>query len=125
MITRELTVFLWFILSGMIGSVLFDYIRALRHNRKHNNAIVVGLEDFLFWLLIGALFLVFVYLLDVEQIRLYMFVGMFLGACLYFLTFGKYIYKLLDLICRYIKGLIENISRWTKGANNEKEGEPA
>lgn len=125
MITRELTVFLWFILSGMLGCVLFDFMRTVRHNRKYNHSIVVALEDFLFWLLIGIIFLLFAYMLNVEQIRLFMFIGMLLGSCLYFLTFGKYIYKLLDFICRYIKGLVVNICKWTKGANDEKESEPA
>ncbi|MBP3285240.1 MAG: spore cortex biosynthesis protein YabQ [Clostridia bacterium] len=124
MITRELTIFLYFILAGMIGSIFFDFLRAIRHNRK-NNTLMVALEDFLFWLLIGGLFLSFIYMLDAESIRLYMFVGMFLGACLYFLTFGKYIYKLLDFVCRYIGVIMGNIGKWSKGADNEKENEPA
>ena len=124
MITREVTIFLYFILAGMIGSVFFDLLRAIRHNRR-NNTLIVALEDFLFWLLIGALFLSFIYLLDAETIRFYMFIGMFLGSCLYFLTFGKYVYKLLDFVCRYINGIMIGISEWTKGANNEKESKSA
>lgn len=124
MITRELTIFLYFILAGMIGSVFFDLLRAIRHNRR-NSTLVVALEDFLFWLLIGALFLSFIYLLDAETIRFYMFIGMFLGTCLYFLTFGKYVYKLLDSVCRYIRDVMGNITKWMKGANNEKESKPA
>ena len=49
MITREGTIFLYFILAGMIGSVFFDLLRAIRHNRR-NNTLIVALEDFLFWL---------------------------------------------------------------------------
>ena len=124
MITRELTIFLYFILAGMIGSVFFDLLRAIRHNRR-NSTLVVALEDFLFWLLIGALFLSFIYLLDAETIRFYMFISMFLGTCLYFLTFGKYVYKLLDFVCRYIRDVMGNITKWMKGADNEKESEPA
>jgi len=124
MITRELTIFLWFILSGMCGSVFFDLLRAIRHNRN-NRTFTVALEDFLFWILIGGIFLSFAYMLDVKSIRFYMFIGMFLGACLYFLTFGKYVYKLLNFVCRYIRDIMGNITKWMKGADNEKESEPA
>ena len=54
-ITREVIVFLWFILDGMVGGAFFDLLRVLRRNRKCGD-LTVYLEDILFWILLEILF---------------------------------------------------------------------
>lgn len=100
-VTREVIVFLWFILDGIASGIFFDLLRAVRYNRKCGD-LIVYLEDILFWLLLCASAIWLTYFLDSGQIRMYMIIGIFLGMFLYFLTLTKIIYKLFDMACRYI-----------------------
>lgn len=99
-ITREVVVFMWFILDGIVGGVFFDMLRAIRHNRKCGD-LIVYLEDILFWILLFLSAIWLTYFLDSGQIRMYMIAGIFLGMLLYFLTFTKFVYKLFNTGCRY------------------------
>ena len=122
-ITREVIVFLWFILDGVVGGVFFDFLRAARHNRKCGD-LAVYLEDILFWLLLCASSIWLTYFLDSGQIRLYMIVGVFLGILLYFLTITKFVYKLFDKGCRYFIRVFRFFNKITfRRAIHEKESE--
>lgn len=119
-ITRELIVFLYFVLFGMAGGMFFDVLRALRHNRKIGD-FAVCLEDIVFWLIMGGGVIRVAYILDAGQIRLYMIMAVFLGMLIYFLTLTKLTYKVLNWLCRYLLWLFRFIMKLFKGANNEKE----
>ena len=80
-ITREVIVFLWFILDGIAGGMFFDLLRAIRHNRKCGD-LIVYLEDILFWILLFASSIWLTYFLESGQIRFYMVIGIFLGMLL-------------------------------------------
>ena len=118
-VTYDLIVFLYFILEGVCGGIIFDILRVLRHNRKVLN-LVVYLEDIIFWfvMVFGVIWLA--YFLDVGQIRMYMVMGVFLGMTIYFLTLTKTTYKVLDWLCRNIGWIFSFILNIFKGANNEK-----
>jgi len=119
-VTRELIIFFYFILGGMMGGIFFDLLRITRRNRRIGD-IVVYLEDIIFWLLLGAGVIWLSYVTDAGQIRIYMIAGLFLGMIIYFLTLTKLIYKVLDFTCRYLVWLFGLIFKIFKGANNEKE----
>jgi len=119
-VTRELIIFFYFILGGMMGGIFFDLLRITRRNRRIGD-IVVYLEDIIFWLLLGAGVIWLSYVTDAGQIRIYMIVALFLGMIIYFLTLTKLIYKVLDFTCRYLVWLFGLIFKIFKGANNEKE----
>ena len=123
-VTRELIVFLYFILEGIAGGIFFDILRVFRHNRKVHD-FTVYLEDILFWLTLGGGVIWLSYVLDAGQIRIYMIIAVFLGMLIYFLTLTKVTYKVLDLICRYLVWLIRFIARIFKGANNEEKSKLA
>ena len=99
-ITREVIVFWWFVIDGIVGGTFFDLLRAMRRNRKCGD-LTVYLEDILFWILLCASSIWLTYFLDSGQIRMYMIIGLFLGMILYFLTLTKFTYKLFNAICRY------------------------
>jgi spore cortex biosynthesis protein YabQ len=111
-ITREVIVFLWFILDGIAGGVFFDMLRAIRHNRKCGD-LVVYLEDILFWILLFLSAIWLTYFLDSGQIRMYMVIGIFLGMLLYFLTFTKFVYKLFNAGCRYFIRIFSFVNKIT------------
>lgn len=123
-ITREVVVFLWFILDGIVGGTFFDLLRAVRRNRRCGD-LLVYLEDILFWILLFASSIWLTYVLDSGQIRMYMIVGLFLGMLLYFLTLTKFTYKLFDLICRYFICFFRWLNKITfRRAIHEEESEP-
>ena len=120
-ISREVFVFLWFILDGLVGGVFFDLLRALRHNRKCGD-LSVYLEDITFWILLCASSIWLTYFLDSGRIRAYMIIGIFLGMFLYLLTLTKFTYKLFDVVCRYFIRFIRFLNKITfRRAINEKE----
>jgi len=123
-ITKELIIFLSFILEGIAGGILLDILRVFRHNRKIND-FVVYLEDILYWVVLGCGVIWLSYILNTDAIRLYMLFGLFLGMLIYFLTLTKVMYKVFDFICRYLLKLIGWFFKIFKGANNEKESKLA
>lgn len=119
-VTRELVIFVYFILFGMVGGMFFDVLRVMRHNRKIRD-FTVYLEDIAFWLLMSGGVIWLSYILEAGQIRLYMIIAVFLGMVIYFLTLTKVTYKVLNFLCRYLLWLFRFVLKLFKGANNEKE----
>lgn len=119
-VTKELIIFLYFILGGIFGGVLMDLLRVFRKNRKVHD-IVVYLEDFLYWIVLGGIVIWLSCILDTGEIRMYMILGLFLGMLIYFLTLTRLIYKVFDFICRYFLRLIAWVFNKFKGATNEEE----
>jgi len=123
-ITKELIIFLSFILDGMAGGILLDILRVFRRNRKVND-IIVYLEDILYWVVLGISVIWLSYILNTDTIRMYMLLAVFLGLLIYFLTLTKVVYKVFDFGCRYLLMLIGWFVKIFKGAANEKESELA
>jgi len=123
-ITKELIIFLSFILEGIAGGVLLDILRAFRHNRTVHN-LVVYLEDVLYWIVLGCGVIWLSYVLNTDTIRMYMLLAVFLGMLIYFLTLTKVMYKVFDFVCRYLLKLIGWFCKIFKGATNEKESKLA
>lgn len=119
-VTRELIVFLYFILEGIAGGILLDFLRVLRHNKKTKD-IIVYLEDMLYWIALGCGVICLSYVLNTGTIRIYMILAVFLGMLIYFLTLTGMVYKVFDFICRYLLRLFSWIFDTFKGAEHEKQ----
>jgi len=117
-ITDEVIIFFSFIISGMLGGMIFDLFRAIRKNFETSN-LVVYIEDFIFWILLGVIALLTSYLVSDGQIRVYMLMAMVIGSIIYFFSIGKLSYKVFDFICRYLSSIISTISKFFKGDKNE------
>ena len=117
-VSSEVITFFAFIVSGMLGGVAFDLFRAIRKNFETSN-VVVYIEDFIFWILLGAISLMTSYFVSDGQIRVYMLISMVMGAIIYFFSIGKLIYKVFDFICRYLSSIIGTISKFIKEDKNE------
>ncbi len=124
LVTRELIIFLYFIMGGIVGGIFLDMLRALRHNRKVND-IIVCLEDIFYWVVLGGGVIWLSYILDVGTIRMYMLLAVFLGMLIYFLTLTKMVYKVFDIVCRYSLRLLRWFLEIFKGASNEKKSKLA
>ena len=123
-VTKELIIFLSFLIDGVLGGVLMDLLRAFRRNRKVNDFIVY-LEDILYWIVLGISVIWLSYVLNTDTIRMYMLLAVFLGLLIYFLTLTKVMYKVFDFACRYLLKIIGWFFKIFKGAANEKESELA
>jgi spore cortex biosynthesis protein YabQ len=123
-VTDELIAFIYFAISGMISGCIFDLFRCKRKNFKTKN-FVVYMEDMFFWIIIGGLALYTSYVACNGQIRVYMLISMLLGSIIYFLTFSKLCYKVFELLCRYIKRLLEVFAKMFRGGKNETKVQKA
>lgn len=122
-ITQELIIFFNFLISGAVGGMFFDFLRAIRKNTKTNN-VIIYIEDFLFWVIIGGITLFTAYLSSEGKIRVYMLIAMLLGAVIYFFSLSKFAYKLFNSICRYLLELIRKIAMvLSKEGKNEKKAQ--
>lgn len=101
-IPAELFEFLVFCLVGSLSSFLFDTLRALDFFKK-TGVVVCFLKDLVYWIIITlTVFLICLKYTDGE-IRLYMMLGIFAGACLYFNTVSKYVLKILYFLFNILK----------------------
>ena len=123
-VTSELIAFVYFAVSGMISGCIFDLFRCKRKNFNTKN-FVVYIEDMFFWIIIGGLALYTSYIACNGYIRVYMLISMLLGSIIYFLTFSKLFYKVFELLCRYIKRLLEVFVKIFKGGKNETKVQKA
>ncbi len=92
MINNEFSIFLSFVLIGLIIGFLFDFFRILRRSYETPDSITI-VEDIVFWLISGLLLLIGIFVLNEGKIRAYLFLGLFAGIFIYIATLSKYIMK--------------------------------
>ncbi len=97
--------FFMFIINGILIGLLFDIFRIVRKSFKTSD-LVTYIEDILFWILTGILTLYFIFTYNNGEIRLYIFLGILLGTCIYMLTISSYLINLSVRIITIIKGIL-------------------
>ena len=102
---NEIYIFLLFILTGMSIGILFDIFRILRKSFKTIDFITY-IQDFLFWLLAGAILLYSIFSFNNGELRGYIFIGVILGIILYMLILSKYFVKISVAIINILKKII-------------------
>ena len=93
MITNQAQLFLIFVVNGILIGLLFDFFRILRKAIKTKD-IVTYIEDILFWILTGFILLFSICTFNNGEIRLYMFIGTFIGVFLYMISISTYVIKI-------------------------------
>ena len=104
MITNQVYLFTIFCIDGIIIGLLFDFFRILRRSFKTRDFITY-IQDILFWILTGFILLYSILIFNNGEIRLFMFLGVFLGIILYILTISSYIIKFSVHIIKVIKNI--------------------
>lgn len=89
---NQLGLFIMYIAGGIIICLIFDIFRALRKSIKTPD-IITYIQDTLFWIITGALLIYLTFVLNSGNIRLYSFLGLFLGGLLYYFTVSRYFIK--------------------------------
>ncbi|MBR5156721.1 MAG: spore cortex biosynthesis protein YabQ [Clostridia bacterium] len=98
-IAQEAYVFLASALCGVFISVIYDVLRVIRLYAKTSYA-VTNIEDIIFWFIALIIMFFTVFYTNYGYVRWYEFLGVFLGALLYFLTISK-------TVCMVLKKFIE------------------
>lgn len=108
MVTNQAYLFLIFIVCGIIIGVVFDFFRILRKVFKTTNMFTY-IEDFLFWMITGAIILYSIFLFNNGEIRLFMFLAIGIGVVLYMLLISSYIIKINVKIINFFKDLLSKL----------------
>lgn len=105
MITNQATLFLIFIVNGIIIGFLFDIFRILRRSFKTSD-LITYIEDILFWILTGIIVLYSIFIFNNGEIRFFMFLAIGLGITFYMLTLSSYIIKVNVAIINFLKKVL-------------------
>ncbi len=112
MVINQAYLFLIFTLNGFAIGLLFDFFRILRKSFKTSDTITY-IEDILFWVISGLSILYSIFMFNNGEIRIYMFLAIFIGISLYILLLSNYIIKInvyliskLKLIFKYIFNIL-------------------
>lgn len=102
LVASQAYVFLIFIANGILIAFIFDIFRIFRKSFKTPD-LITYIEDICFWLITCILLAYSIYTFNNGEIRVYMFIGVLIGAILYILTISKYIIKVSVKIIKFLK----------------------
>lgn len=105
---NQLKILTIFAISGITISILFDIFRIRRKVWKAPN-LLTYFEDILFWIISAIILLYTVMKYTTGELRIYMFVGLFIGILIYFKFFSKLIVKFFSSIIKFIITIIVRI----------------
>lgn len=112
MINNEFSIFLAFILIGIIISFLFDFFRILRRVYQTPDFITI-IQDIAFWIISGIILLSSIFILNEGKIRAYLFIGILAGILFYIITLSRVVIKvgtnILNILTKIIITPIVNI----------------
>lgn len=98
-------IFILFFLLGIVIGSIYDIFRVIRKNFKTSD-FVTQIEDIIFLIIAGILILCFILKFCIGEIRFYVFIAIFLGILLYFLTISKPYVIILNIIAKFCKKIL-------------------
>lgn len=98
-------IFILFFLLGIVIGSIYDIFRVIRKNFKTSD-FVTQIEDIIFLIIAGILMLCFILKFCIGEIRFYVFIAIFLGILLYFLTISKPYVIILNIIAKFCKKVL-------------------
>ncbi len=102
MIARQLYIFAVSIICGAIVALVYDILRAKRRNFR-TGAIMIHIEDFLFWIIASIILFAVAYMVNDGDLRGFIFLGFITGIVLYKTLFSKFILKALSFLMKALK----------------------
>ena len=98
-------IFILFFLLGIVIGSIYDIFRVIRKNFKTSD-FVTQIEDIIFLIIAGILILCFILKFCIGEIRFYVFIAIFLGISLYFLTISKPYVIILNIVVKFCKKIL-------------------
>lgn len=102
---EQLISFLYFIIVGVIISIIFDVFRILRRTIKTSD-LVTNIEDILFGIITGIIILISIYWFNKGELRLYIFIAILIGITTYMIFISKYFIKINVKIINFVKKVL-------------------
>lgn len=102
MVTNQAYLFFIFTINGILIGLLFDFFRISRRVFKTND-VMTYIEDILFWILAGAIVLYSIFAFNNGELRLFMFLGIILGAFFYMIFISSYVIKINVKVINFLK----------------------
>ena len=102
---NEIYAFAIFILNGFLIGLLFDVFRILRKSFKTAD-LITYIEDIVFWILSGFILLYSIFKFNNGELRLYIFIGIFIGSIIYLITFSKIVINTCVYLIKILKKAI-------------------
>ena len=102
---NDVYAFIIFILNGFLIGLFFDFFRILRKGFKTPDFITY-FEDFIFWIITGFILLYSIFKFNNGELRLYIFLGIFIGITIYMLVFSKLLISISVCLINIIKKTI-------------------
>ena len=103
---EETTVFLVFVILGMLFSVIFDVFRAIRKTINLKNRTIY-VQDIIYFLIIGGILLVIIINYMNTELRAYLLLAIILGIIIYISTVGNMVMKLITILIKGSGKIIE------------------
>ena len=98
-----------FTITGITIGLIFDVFRIARKSFKTSDFITC-IEDFVFWIITGAILLFVIFKFNNGEIRGYIFIGLCSGIIIYLLTISKpFIKKIITCIFKFLSKLFKII----------------
>ena len=89
---------IWFFVIGIIIGLIFDFFRVIRKTFKVPDYITF-IQDILFFILSGSIIIYGIIMLNSGEIRLFLFIAIFFGMLIYFLTISNlYVIILYEIV---------------------------
>ena len=107
-IAEQTQIFIIFVIVGIIISFLFDIFRIFRKVYKFSNMLIY-MQDILFWLLTGIIILQAIFKFNSGDIRIFLFLGIFVGVFIYISLFSIYVIKIGSFILKLMNTLIRKL----------------
>ena len=98
-------IFILFFLLGIVIGSIYNIFRVIRKNFKTSD-FVTQIEDIIFLIIAGILILCFILKFCIGEIRFYVFIAIFLGILLYFLTISKPYVIILNIVVKFCKKIL-------------------
>lgn len=105
MIDNQAYLFTIFVINGVLIGILFDFFRILRKVFKTSD-FVTYIEDIIFWILTGIIFIYSMYKFCDGELRIFMIIGIMIGTLIYMLTISQILIKVLTIIINFLKRII-------------------
>ena len=104
-ILNHLFLFVVFFILGAVCALVFDAFR-VSERFVRSPFFVVILKDVFFWFFVTVLIFSICLKFNNGEIRMFMFIGVFAGAFIYFNTLSKHILNLLYFLINILKKII-------------------
>ena len=97
-------IFIFFFIIGIIIGIIFDFFRVIRKTFKSSD-MSTFIQDLIFLTFSGYLIILGIIKINGGEVRLFLFLGIFFGAIIYFLTISNLcviIFLVFVKICKKI-----------------------